>query len=104
MHHLDIRFKSRTNDRYSFSFHKLHKSWRRGKAPPVLHFYAYPEDKSLCVGTVLDENITRTKAWRSEVKTQLLLGMIKPHVEVKSSTVSGWLKRTAINESSAGRF
>ena len=64
------------------------------KVNPSLEFQKYSENKSLCVVTTIDEYIKRTINWREGAKTQLLLGYIKPHVEVSSSTVSRWIKET----------
>ena len=70
------------------------KNWRCGKSISSLEFHEYSEDKSFCVVTTIDEYIKRTVNWREGGKTQLLLGYIKPHVEVSSSTVSQWIKET----------
>ena len=61
MYHLDVRFMVKTKDAYIFTFHKLHNSWRRGKAPPKLYFYKYPKDQELCVVSALDEYLKCTK-------------------------------------------
>ena len=82
------------NGKYVFKFHRLHKSSPCGKPIASLEFHEYSEDKSLCVVTTLDEYIKRTVNWREGTKTQLLLGYIKPHVEVPSSTVSRCIKET----------
>ena len=47
IHHLDIKFM--VSDKVTFHFHKLHKSWRKGKPPLSLTVYAYSPDKQLCV-------------------------------------------------------
>ena len=87
---LHIRFMVKLEDAYIFTFHKLHKSWRKGKAPPKLSFYKYPKDQELYVLSALNEYLKRTKTWRTNGdKFQLLLSYIKPHVEVHNSTVSG---------------
>ena len=52
-----------------FTFHKLHKSWRRGKSSPSLKIYAFPLDKPLCVVAALAGHIERTSIWR-EKKTR----------------------------------
>ena len=41
MHRLDVRFMVKSEDAYAyiFTFHKWHKNWRKGKAPPKLYFY-----------------------------------------------------------------
>ena len=85
----DVRFMVKLEDTYIFTFHKLHKSWRKGKAPPKLYFYKYPKDQELCVVSALNDHLKRTETWRANGdKFQLLLSYIKPHVEVHSSTVS----------------
>ena len=100
IHHLDVRFMIVT-DRVAakFTFHKLHKSWKKGRAPPILTFYAFPDDPQLCVISTLKEYLIRTKSRRVDStgnikKTQLLLGHISPYVEVQSCTISRWLKET----------
>ena len=35
-----------------------------------------------------------SQGWRSDGQTQLLLSSVKPHTEVKKSTISGWIKPT----------
>ena len=93
MHCLDLRFMVMSDDAYIFTFHKLRKSWRKGKAPPKLYFYKYPKDQELCVVSALNEYLKRTETWRTNGdKFQLLLSYIKPHVKVHSSTVSRWIK------------
>ena len=57
LHNLDIRFMARTENKYSFSFNKLSKSWRQGQKPPVVDFCNYSDDKDLCVVTALEEYI-----------------------------------------------
>ena len=47
-HHLDIRFVVNNGDKVTVRFHKLHKSWRKGKSPPSVTVYAYSPDKQLC--------------------------------------------------------
>lgn len=44
-HHLITWYMVRTPHRYKFSFHTLHKSWRKGAPPPQLVFQEYPKDK-----------------------------------------------------------
>ena len=36
IHHPDIRFMVNTPEKVTFHFHKLHKSWRKGKPPSSL--------------------------------------------------------------------
>ena len=55
--HLNINFMSKTNSCYKFYFNKLHKSWRKGRAPPGVTYQEYTQDESICAVTTLDENI-----------------------------------------------
>ena len=93
MHCLDVRFMVKS-DGYIFTFHKLHKKWRKGKAPPKLYFYKYLKDQELCVVSAFNEYLKHTETCRTNGdKFHLLLSYIKPHVEVHSSTVSRWIKQ-----------
>ena len=93
LQHLNIKFMARNEMSYKFYFHKLHKSWRRGKAPPTISCQAYTQVPSLCVVRTLDEYISRTQGWTSgEECSQLLLSFVNPHKPVVSSTISDWLK------------
>ena len=93
MHCLDARFLVKSEDAYTFTFHKLHKRWREGKALPKIYFYKYPKYQELCMVSVLDEHLKCTKTRRTNRdKFQLLLSYINPHVEVHSSRVSRWIK------------
>ena len=94
IHHLDIRYMVTGNKKYVFKFHRLRKSWRCGKPIPSLEFHEHSEDKNSCVVTTIDEYIKRAVNWREGTKTQLLLGYIKPHVEVSISTISRRIKET----------
>ena len=54
MHCINVRFTVKSDDAYIFTFHKLHKSWRKGKAPTRLYFYKYLKDQKLCVVSALN--------------------------------------------------
>ena len=38
LQYLNIKFMARNDMSYKFHFHKLHESWRRGKAPPTISY------------------------------------------------------------------
>ena len=63
--HVNIKFQARNDTPYKFYFHKLHKSWRRGKAPPTISYQAHRQDPKLSVTKTLDEYISRTDFQRS---------------------------------------
>ena len=47
--HFNVRFMVKSDNAYIFTFHKLYKSWRKGKAPPKLYFYKYPKkSRTVC--------------------------------------------------------
>ena len=93
IHHLDIKFMVNSGDKLTFHFHKLHKSWRKGKPPSSITVYAHSPDKQLCVVQTLNRYLEMTKDKRDPSKTQLLLIYRKPYKEIASSTVSGWFKK-----------
>ena len=45
LHHLYIRYLVNTGSKVTFHFHKLHKSWKKGKAPPSVTVYSYIADE-----------------------------------------------------------
>ena len=93
--HLNKEFMAKDKDRYIFYFNKLHKSWRKGQAPPYITYFAFGEDKALCVVKTLNEYINRSKPWReSNHEKQLLLSSVRPHNRVVPCTISGWVKKT----------
>ena len=47
--HLITEFKAKYRDKYISYFNKLHKSWRKGQAAPGVTYFAFGEDKALCV-------------------------------------------------------
>ena len=78
----------KTSGYYEFSFHKLHKSWRRGESPPSLKSYAFPSDKALCLIAALDcyierrsreKMVERASGEKKNPTSQLLVSFIKPH-------------------------
>ena len=93
LHHLDIRYMVNSGDKVVFHFHKLHKSWRKGKPPPSLTLYAYSPDEELCVVRTLVRYLEVTENRLQPCKTQLLVSYVKPYKEIVSSTVSGWIKK-----------
>ena len=54
IHHLDIVSMLNASDKVTFHFHKLYKSWRKGKSLPSLAVYAYSPDKQPCLVQTLN--------------------------------------------------
>ena len=91
--YLNIDLMANTKSCCKFYFNKLHKSWRRCKAPPAVIHQEYTHDESSCVVRVLGEYIVRKEKWGSgEEHSQLLLSFIHPDKPVASSAVPAWLK------------
>ena len=61
MYCLDVRFMVKSEDAHIFTFHKVHKSWRIGKALPKLYFYKHPKDQKLCAVSALNEYLKPTE-------------------------------------------
>ena len=45
LHHLEIRNTGKTDNKGNLHFHKLHKSWRKGKPLPSLPVHAPPDEE-----------------------------------------------------------
>ena len=60
LNNLALNHMIKTSRYCEFTFHKLHKSWRRSESPPLLQIYAFPSYKGLCVAAALDCYIERT--------------------------------------------
>ena len=76
LQHLDIMYMEKRDNKVTFYFAKLHKSWHKGKPPPSLTNIGFPEDPQLCVIETLDTYLDRTKD-RKLGKSQLLLNFQK---------------------------
>ena len=90
--YLDVRYMVKSCNSYKCYFAKVTKSWKKGRAPPCLELFEYPEDSALCVVTCIDEYLKRSTPWRDNGQTQLLLSHLRPHKEVKRSTIANWVK------------
>ena len=105
LQHLNIRFMVKTPSSFTFTFHKLHKAWKKRKSPSSLFFYFFEEDSSLCVAAVLNEYVKRSVKWRTSDEWQLLLSFAQPHKPLVSSTISGRIKKVlAISGDDVGVF
>ena len=105
LQHLNTRFMAKTPSSFTFTFHKLHKAWKKRKSPPFVGFLSFEEDSSLCVVAVLNEYLKRSEKWRTSDEWQLLLSFVQPHKPVVSATISVWIKKVlTISEVDIGVF
>jgi len=88
---LDIRFLVKHRTAYTFSFGKPTKTDKPGRKRSPLKFLPFEENKALCVCTCIENYLSRSSSWRDGRENQLLLSYVKPHIPVKSATVSRWL-------------
>ena len=89
---LSVKYMTKSEEKYVFTFDKLFKSWHRGDPPPSIEYTAFPSNRKLCVVTTLDYYLKISNGWRNNEKNQLLLSFVQPHTEVKKSTIAGWIK------------
>ena len=90
---------------FTFTFHKLHKAWKKGKLTPSVVFHSFKEDSSLHVIEVLNEYLKRSEKWRTSDECQLLLSFVQPRKTLVSSTISVWIKKVlTISEVDVGVF
>ena len=75
----------------TFVVTEILKHTRPGKHQQPLIFLSYPNDKNLCIVSLLLEYIKRTSALRGENK-QLLISFIRPHKPISTETTSHWVK------------
>ena len=92
----DVRFMQMTEGKVVFHLAKLTKGRKRGSCPLQAPLKTFHQNPSLCVVNCLKVHTDRTSDRRKvngkQTKNQLLLGTVKPYVEVISSTIARWLK------------
>jgi integrase len=96
LHVLDIRNISIRENMLIIRYGDLLKQSRPGHHVDEISIAAYPNDKDLCILTVYNEYICRTKELRgSEYK--LFISTQKPHNSVSVDTIGRWIKTVMIN-------
>ena len=91
---LNLDYLSKFSSKYSFALGDTVKHSKRGKIPPPVILYKFPDDLNLCPIQALESYISLTKSQRSQEKpeSQLFLGLQAPHKAVGKSTIARWLK------------
>ena len=64
--HLNIEYMVEIEDKIVFTFHKLTKSWRKGRPPLSVKFCAYRENPKLCIVQAIESCLQVTQAWRNK--------------------------------------
>ena len=92
----DIRFMNLSDEIVVFHLSRLTKNRKQGSPPLEISLRCFPHNSNLCVISCLKVYLQRVANRRKSNdgthKTQLLLEIVKPYVEVVSSTVARWLK------------
>ena len=84
---------ARNSISYKFYFHKLHKTWIKGKTPPAGSYQTPIHDCNFCIVRALDKFISRTKCCRSgEEFSQLLPTFINLNKAILLFFISGWFR------------
>ena len=76
LQHLNIRFMVKTPSDFTFTFHKFHKAWKKGKSPPSVVFHSFKEESSLCVAAALNEYLKRSEKCRTSDEWQLFKSFV----------------------------
>lgn len=64
-----------------------------GRKQPSFAFSYFVQDKSLCVVSVLQDYLTKTKPLRSPSQDTLIISFKKPHGACSSQTISRWISK-----------
>lgn len=91
LHLLDIRNTTITKSACKFRIGDLIKTSRPGVHQQELTLPAYAPDRRLCVVTVINEYLQRTKALRGD-QICLFISYTKPHKGISRDTLSRWIK------------
>ena len=78
--HLNTEFMAKDKDNFQ----------REGQAPQAITYFAFSQDKALCVVEKIKEYINRSKPWRESNH----VSSVRSCNAVVSYTISGWLKKT----------
>ena len=80
------------DNKVTFYFAKLHKSWSKGKPHSSLTIIGFLAASQLCVIETIDRYLDRAKDRRLG-KSQLLFGFQIPYKEVVIRTISGLIEK-----------
>ena len=93
LQHLNIRFMVKTPSDFTFTFHKFHKAWKKGKSPPSVVFHSFKEESSLCVAAALNEYLKRSEKCRTSDEWQLLKVLFNLTKQLLAQPYLGGLKK-----------
>ena len=88
---IDINHMYRDDNKIVFYIPKMVKNTTPTFHPHPMELIRFPDDKSICIIEYLNIYLERTKPLRG-VCTNLLISYVPPHKQVKTSTVSRWVR------------
>ena len=89
IHEMDLKFHSKIENRYTFTFVNHLKTTKPGKSNVPIEIFKF-EDPDLCVYRCIETYISRTEKLRSCSK--LWRGVVTPFKAVSKDTISRWIK------------
>ncbi|XP_052228467.1 uncharacterized protein LOC127842790 [Dreissena polymorpha] len=93
---LSVNNLKKLRSKFVVYFDGLLKQSRPSCNQSYIELTAYPQDRRLCVYTVVKEYLVCTKPARTGDNDRLLLSLIKPYKAVSRDTVSRWIKTVMI--------
>lgn len=91
LHSLSVNSMHLSNSKCVFYLNVLLKHSRKGKHLAPLEFLAFPQNKALCIVSVLKEYLRRTKEFRG-CEDKLLLSYQKPYKPISKDTLARWMR------------
>ena len=96
IHLLSVKNLKKTSQMFTLSLAHLQKHDRPGTQLKSVNIEIYPNDKSLCTYTHLEEYLKRTSSVRNS-EERLFISYIKPHKRVSKDTIRRWIHHTLKN-------
>lgn len=97
VHLLSIQNMTVTAEFYKFRIGDIVKQTRPGNHLSEIELPAYPHDRRLCIVSILNDYLSKTKDVRGKT-TQLFLSYTRPFKAVSKSTIARWVK-TVLHDS-----
>jgi len=88
-----IPYISISRDRLTISIPDRVKTSGPGRAQPFLTFTRFRDRPELCIISLLEHYLSRTKDLRLKDSEALFIACVKPHKPVSAQTVSRWIRK-----------
>ena len=81
----------KNQQKYILELADLQKHSRPGMHTNIITLKAFPQNKALCVYSILENYVQRTEPLRG-TEEKLFISFIKPHKQLSRDTIRRWLK------------